>query len=374
MIIGIPRERKPGETRVATTPEYVAELVGLGHQVIIETNAGAGTGFTDEMFTQAGGTVAPTVDDVWNRADLLVKVKEPAPDEFRLLRKGLTVFSFLHPAADPVMTKALIESGATGLDYDLVTTEGGKLPILEPMSQIAGRLAIQCGARALQRDAGGRGVLLGGALGVPPGKVLVVGAGTAGSSAAWLAIGMGAEVTVMDVNKDRLAQFAGHEFHARTVYSTAQSLAEELAQADIVIGAVLVPGAVAPKLLTRRHLLLMKPGAVIVDIAIDQGGFAESSKTTSISEPTYVDSGIVHYCVPNMPALVPLTSTRALTSSTFPWIKILAQKGVRNSLREHLPIRQSLVALAGRHTNSVVARELNAVAMTDAEIAAHLAS
>ncbi len=354
MIIGVPRERKAGECRVAVTPDGVGVLVARGHKVIIEKEAGALSGFADPEFEAAGALLVSTLEDVWKRAELLVKVKEPAPEELQYFRPGLGVFSFLHPAVAPEMMNALIDTGVVGLDYDLVMLNDGRLPILEPMSIIAGKLAVQCGAYSLQKHAGGRGILLGGSIGVRPARVVVVGAGAAGSAAAQVAIGMGAEVVVMDIKSEKLQPFAAGHFRCITLQSSPAALQRELAAADLVIGSVLVPGALAPKLLTRKILDEMKTGAVIVDICIDQGGFAESSRATTIAEPTYVDSGVVHYCVPNMPALVPRTSTIALTNATLPWILLLADKGLERSIEESPPIYRSVVSYKNHLTNAAI--------------------
>lgn len=355
MIIGIPRERKAGECRVAITPEGVSLLRSRGHTVIIEQRAGELSSFSDEEFLAAGAEIIGTLSELWNRAELLVKVKEPAEEELQFFRPGLTVFSFLHPAVAPEMMNALVQKGVTGLDYDLLMLEGGRLPILEPMSVIAGKLSIQAGAYSLQSNAGGRGVLLGGASGAAPARVVVVGAGAAGSNAAWVAIGMGAEVVVLDIRKDRLAPFAKE---ATIVESTPEALEREIQSGDLIIGSVLIPGALAPKLLTRKILAGMKKGSVIVDICIDQGGFAETSRATTIAQPTYVEGGVVHYCVPNMPALVPRTSTSALTSATLPWISLIAEKSVDLVLKESTPVRYSAVSYKGKLTNKAIGEAL----------------
>jgi len=351
MIIGVPRERKAGECRVAITPEGVSLLTSLGNRVIIEKDAGKLSSFSNEEFSSAGAEILDALPEVWKAAELLVKVKEPAPEELAYFRPGLTVFSFLHPAVAPEMMTALVNKGVTGLDYDLLMLEDGRLPILEPMSVIAGKLSIQAGAFALQSNAGGRGVLLGGAVGAAPARVVCVGAGAAGSNAARVAIGMGAEVVVMDIRKDRLLPFAKE---AIIVESTPEALGDEIRKADLVIGSVLIPGALAPKLLTRKILSEMKKGSVIVDICIDQGGFAESSRATTIAEPTYIEEGVVHYCVPNMPALVPRTSTSALTSATLPWIRLIAEHGTEKVLKESTPVRHSAVSLKGKLTNKAI--------------------
>jgi len=359
MIIGIPRERKEGECRVAVTPDGVGLLSARGHKIIIEKNAGALSGFTDKEFESAGALSVSTLEEVWTKSELLVKVKEPAPEEFKFFRPDLAVFSFLHPAVAPEMMKALIDKGVVGLDYDLVMLNDGRLPILEPMSVIAGKLAVQAGAYSLQSHAGGRGILLGGSVGVRPARVVVVGAGAAGSAAAQVAIGMGAEVVVLDIKSEKLIPFSQGHYRCITLQSSPAALQREIRAADLVIGSVLVPGALAPKLLTRRILSEMKQGSVIVDICIDQGGFAESSRSTTIAQPTYVDSGVVHYCVPNMPAMVPRTSTIALTNATLPWISLLADKGVHRSIEESPPIHRSVVSYKNHLTNAAIGEALS---------------
>ncbi len=354
MIIGVPRERKPGERRVAMVPDGAAELTAKGHTVLIETKAGELSGFPDAEFVSAGAEIVPTLDDVWNRCELLVKVKEPAPEEVKFFRPGLAVFSFLHLAVAPQLTKEMVQSGVTGLDYDLVMLDNGRLPILEPMSIIAGKLSIQCGAYSLQAGAGGKGILLGGSVGVRPGKVVVIGAGAAGSSAARVALGLGAEVTIMDINTEKLVPFTYINPRARTVFSTARAIEREIQTADLVVGSVLIPGALAPKLITREMVNKMQKGSVIVDICIDQGGCAESSRPTTIAEPTFTDSGVVHYCVTNMPALVPRTSTEALTSATFFYVKMLAERGIQETLKTNLPMKRSLTSYKGHLTNSII--------------------
>lgn len=360
MIIGVPRERKQGETRVGLIPSMAEALVAEGHSVLIETKAGALSHYQDETYRAAGATVVTTLEEVWAQAELLVKVKEPAPEELPLLRPGLAVFSFLHPAAAPEMTKALLQSKTLGLDYDLVTTEDGRLPILRPMSEIAGKLAVYSGATALQSDCGGRGVLLGGTENVEPAEVVVVGAGAAGNAAARLALAMGSNVTILDISEEKLEPFRVEQFpgEARAVLSNKNSLADAVRTCDLLIGAVLVPGAKAPKLLTKELVSTMQQGAALVDICIDQGGFSETSRATSIAEPTYIENSIVHYCVPNMPALVPRTSTRALTNMTFPYIQHLAKKGIESALKSSVELRASLVTYEGEVTNAVIADAL----------------
>ncbi|MCC6220447.1 MAG: alanine dehydrogenase [Deltaproteobacteria bacterium] len=368
MIIGIPKERKPDERRVALIPDGARVLTNLGHRVLLETQAGALSGFSDDDFKAAGAEIVPDLKSVWGQCELLVKVKEPSPDEIGFFRPGLAVFCFLHLAVAPELTKAMVEQKVTGLDYDLVTLDDGRLPILEPMSVIAGKLSIQCGAYALQANCGGRGVLLGGAVGVQPGKIVVVGAGAAGSNAARVALGIGAEVSILDINPQKLQPFAERIPPTKTLFSTPDTLRREIAEADLVIGSVLVPGALAPKLLTREMLTTMKKGSVIVDICIDQGGFAESSRPTTISNPTFVEDDVVHYCVTNMPALVPRTSTIALTNSTLLWIQRIAGLGITGAVRKSPPLRRSLTSYKGNLTNAVIGRDLNMKFLTEHEV------
>ncbi len=368
MRIGIPRERKIGECRVAVTPDGAMMLIQESHRIIIEMNAGVKSGYSDAEYRQAGAKIVRTLKEVWAQAELLLKVKEPAPEELRYLRPGLVIFSFLHPAVAPKMTKEMIRHQVIGLDYDLVMLDDDSLPILEPMSIIAGKLSIQCGAYALESANGGRGVLLGGIAGVQAGRVLVLGAGAAGRNAAWLALEIGAEVTVMDLNQDKLAPFTSGPRRARTLYSTPGAIAREIREVDLVIGAVLVPGALAPRLVTREMLKTMAPGSVLVDISIDQGGCAESSRLTSLLTPTYRDSGVLHYCVPNMPALVPRTSTQALTNATLPWVRLIAAYGGEEAVRRIIPLRRSLVTFKGKLTNQAIGEALNIKALSENEV------
>lgn len=359
MRIAVPRERKQGECRVAITPDFTRELTESGHSVTIETNAGVLSGFSDKDFRSAGASILPDLEETWKSAELLVKVKEPAPEELQYFRDDLTVFSFLHPAAEQTVTSSLMKSGTTGISYDLLLHEDGRIPILEPMSIIAGKLAIQCGAHALQSDQGGKGVLLGGVVGVKPARVLVIGAGASGGSAARVALGMGAEVTIMDIDTDKLVPFRQSHRLARTVYSSRSTIEREIAEADLVIATVLIRGALAPKLITRSMLPTMKKGSVIVDVCIDQGGCAESSRTTSLSKPVYEEEGVVHYAVPNMPAMVPETSTKALTNATRGWIGKLASLGIEQALNSSAEIRSALTTYHGTVTNKEVSDALS---------------
>lgn len=367
MIIGVPKERKPGEKRVALTPKGVAELDA---RVLVETGAGVGSGYGDDQYLEAGAEVIHSLEELWANVDLLVKVKEPSPEEIPFFRAGLTVFSFLHPAAFPQLTTSMIESGLTALDYDLLTLENGRLPILEPMSIIAGRLSVQCGAYALQSTGSpqGAGVLLGGAPGVSPAKTVIIGCGFAGSSAAQVAWGMGAETVILDINKSKLEQFTSTHPGIRTVESNKSAIEGEIGNAQLVIGSVLVPGDKAPKLITRQMLQSMPPQSVIVDICIDQGGFAETSRPTTIENPTYEVEGVIHYCVANMPALVPRTATQSLTAVTLPWIKLLAAKGVIQALKESPPLLSSLTTYDKQLCNTTVGAALGITATPAAKV------
>jgi len=343
MLVGVPKEIKDHEYRVGLVPSSVAELVHHGHVVFVERAAGAGAGLDDEDYRVAGGTLVDGPERIFREAELIVKVKEPLADERKKLRRGQTLFTYLHLAADVQQTKELTASGATCIAYETVTSPSGGLPLLTPMSEVAGRLAPQVGANCLEKAQGGRGVLLGGVPGVPPAEVMILGGGVSGTHAATIALGMGANVTVVDRSADvlrRLSVQFGSQ--ARTIFSTRDAIAQLVKRADLLIGAVLVPGAAAPKLITRDMVRTMKPGSVIVDIAIDQGGCSETSRPTSHSNPTYVDEGVVHYCVTNMPASVARTSTFALNNVTLPFILMLADKGWMRALRDDLHLRAGL--------------------------------
>lgn len=359
MRIGVPKEIKNHEYRVALVPNGVRELVAAGHEVYVETNAGSGIGVDDDAYKAAGAKIVATAAEVFVLADLIVKVKEPQLSECKMLRRGQTLFTYLHLAADLEQAKALMASGATAIAYETVTAPDGTLPLLTPMSEVAGRMSIQVGATCLQKARGGSGVLLGGVPGVPPAKVVILGGGVSGTAAADIAVGMRADVTVVDLSLKRLraldAQFAGR---LRTVASTRGAVEALVTEADLVIGAVLIPGAAAPKLVTREMVRKMKPGAVMVDIAIDQGGCFETSRPTTHDDPTFTVDGVVHYCVTNMPGAVPRTSTFALTNATLPYIKALAGFGTEEalSLDEHL--RNGLNVHAGAIAHEAVARDL----------------
>jgi alanine dehydrogenase len=356
MRIGVPKEIKNNEFRVGLTPHSAAELVHHGHVVTIETGAGLGSGLSDAEYLAAGARIVGTADDIFADSEMIVKVKEPLAAERRKLKPGQILFTYLHLAPDLEQTRDLMDSRATCIAYETVTSPHGGLPLLTPMSEVAGRLAPQVGAHALEKAAGGRGVLLGGVPGVPAAEVVILGGGVSGANAATIAIGMGANVTVVDKSNDVLkrldAQF-GAAMH--TIYSTRATIAELVKRADLLIGAVLVPGAAAPKLITREMLKTMKPGAVIVDIAIDQGGCCETSRATTHADPTYVVDGVVHYCVANMPGAVARTSTFALNNATLPFALALADKGWKRALKEDPHLRAGLNVHDGKVTCEPVA-------------------
>ncbi|MEM9278941.1 MAG: alanine dehydrogenase [Pseudomonadota bacterium] len=359
MKIGVPKEIKNNEFRVGVTPGSAREYVARGHEVFVETNAGAGIDADDASYEAAGAKILPTAGEVFETADMIVKVKEPQPSEWVQLRENQLLYTYLHLAPDPDQTKGLMESGCTAIAYETVTDDEGGLPLLAPMSEVAGRLSIQCAATALQKPNGGRGVLMGGVPGVLPAKVVVIGGGVVGTHAAKMAIGLGADVTILDRSLPRMRELDdifGNT--AKTRYSTGESVEEECLQADAVIGAVLIPGAAAPKLVRREMLSRMKPGAVIVDVAIDQGGCFETSKATTHEDPTYVVDGVVHYCVANMPGAVPLTSSHALNNATLPFGLALADKGLE-AIAANPHLRNGLNVHRGRITNQAVADALN---------------
>jgi alanine dehydrogenase len=343
MDVGIPRELKDHEYRVAITPSGVRELVDAGHRVLIEQGAGLGSTITDQEFQRAGATVLPTADDVWASADLILKVKEPVPEEFHRLRKDQVLFTYLHLAASREVTEALLDSGTTAVAYETVELPDGRLPLLAPMSEVAGRMAPQVGAHLLERESGGRGVLMGGVSGVAAAKVVVLGGGMAGQNAVWIAQGMEAEVTLLDKSVDKLRYVDQiHKGRIVTLMSNRQTIEDLVLQADLVIGSVLIPGAKAPKLVTAEHVRAMKRGAVLVDISIDQGGCFETSRMTTHSEPTYVVDGVVHYCVGNMPGAVPHTSTYGLTNVTLPYAVAIASAGLDDAIRADPPLAKGV--------------------------------
>ncbi|MEP0943407.1 MAG: alanine dehydrogenase [Rhizobiaceae bacterium] len=359
MKIGVPKEIKNHEYRVGLTPASVREYVAHGHDVVVETACGAGISATDDAYRAAGAVVLDTAQEVFATADMIVKVKEPQPNEWAQLSEGQLLYTYLHLAPDPEQTKGLLESGCTAIAYETVTDNQGGLPLLAPMSEVAGRLSIQAAATALQRANGGRGVLLGGVPGVAPGKVVIIGGGVVGTNAAMMAVGMGAQVTILDRSIARLREL-DVMFNSRitTRYSTVNALEEEVNNADAIIGAVLIPGAAAPKLVTRAMLSDMKPGAVLCDVAIDQGGCFETSRATTHADPTYDVDGIVHYCVANMPGAVPLTSSHALNNATLPFGLSLADHGLA-ALQRDPNLRNGLNVHKGKVTNAAVAEALN---------------
>jgi alanine dehydrogenase len=329
MRVGVPKELKDHEYRVAITPAGVHELSSHGHQVFIETDAGRGSSIFNDEFERAGAKILPDADTVFAESDMVLKVKEPVPEEFHRLREGLVLFTYLHLAASEPVTRALLDSGTTGVAYETIELPDRSLPLLAPMSEVAGRMAPHVGANLLERGHGGRGILMGGVSGVRPANVVVIGAGMSGMNAAWIAQGMEAEVIVLDKNINKLRDIDRiHQGKIKTLMSNKLTVEELVVQADLVIGAVLVPGAKAPRIVTRESISAMKPGSVIVDISIDQGGCFETSKMTTHSEPTYVVDDVVHYCVGNMPGAVPHTSTYGLTNATLPYVVELASNGV----------------------------------------------
>ncbi len=355
MRVGVAKEIKPDEYRVALTPAGARELVERGHEVTVERGAGLGSAFPDLAYEAVGAQIV-SVDDVWGSADLVLKVKEPIPDEYGRLRDGLVLFTYLHLAADKALTQALLESGTTGIAYETVETDDGQLPLLAPMSEVAGRLAAQAGAHFLEKPLGGRGLLLGGVAGVAPASVVVIGGGMVGYNSAVIALGLGAHVRVLDKSIPRLRQLeqvlGGR---VELVFSSGLLVEESVVEADVVIGAVLIPGALAPKLVTRALVTEMKDGAVVCDVAIDQGGCFETSKPTTHSDPVYTVDGVTHYCVANMPGAVPVTSTHALTNVTLPYVEAVAELGVREAVARDRALAHGVNVVAGKLTYEAVA-------------------
>lgn len=359
MIIGIPAEVEPDEYRVAITPAGVRELTQAGHKVMIQRGAGDGSKLADSSYEIQGGNLVDSVEELFDTADMIVKVKDPSPAEIDLLKPQHTLFSFLHLAPQPELAQKLINSGATCIAYETVELPGGGLPLLTPMSEIAGRMAAQVGAYFLEKMIGGRGVLLGGVAGVPPAKVVILGAGIVGTNAAKIAAGMLANVVVLDKNLDHLRALQAYiSGRLTTVASTTLSIEEFVSTADLVIGAVLIPGARAPKLLSEKMVEEMVPHSVIVDVSIDQGGTAETSHMTTHSEPTYVAHDVIHYCVGNIPGTVPITSTFALTNATLPYIVEIANNGVTSAIRDNLALARGVNVMEGKITNLAVAESL----------------
>jgi alanine dehydrogenase len=360
MIVGVPREIKTEENRVAVTPTGIAAFVSRGHKVLIEKGAGEGSGLTNRAYEVAGGTLIDSVQEVWQQADLIMKVKEPQPSEFPMLRKGLILFTYLHLAANETVTRELLNKKVAGIAYETIQLDDGSLPLLTPMSEIAGRLSIQVGAWCLQAENGGRGILLGGASGVRPGKVVILGAGIAGTAACQVAAGMGAYVSILDINPTKLRYV--HDIlgsHVTTLMSNRANVEEEVVDADLVIGSVLIPGAKAPKLISRSLVQRMKPGSAFVDISIDQGGCAETSRPTTHLQPIYLEEDVVHYCVTNMPASVPHTSTYALTNSTLSYGLELANRGFPQALARNKALAKGLNTYDGKITHEGVATAFN---------------
>ena len=360
MRVGVPKEIKDHESRVGLTPPSVRELTGHGHEVLIQAGAGAGIGFPDAAYQAAGAAIAADAAEVFARAEMVVKVKEPQPDEIARLREGQILFTYLHLAADRTQTEDLMRSGAVCIAYETVTDPRGGLPLLAPMSEVAGRMSVQVGAHYLQRTQGGAGILLGGVPGVAPGRVVVLGGGVSGTNAARMAIGLEADVTVIDRSLSRLEQLdARYGGRLRTLAATADAIERAVLDADLVIGAVLVPGAAAPKLVSREMVGRMRAGSVLVDIAIDQGGCFETSRPTTHAEPVYVEAGVTHYCVTNMPGAVARLSTFALTNATLPFVIALAEKGWRKALADDPHLLHGLNVHGGAVTYEAVARDLD---------------
>lgn len=358
MLIGVPKEIKNHEYRVGATPAMIHALKQAGHQVMVETQAGTKIGFTDEMFQNAGATIVGSAAEVY-KAEMVIKVKEPQESEYPLLKEGQILFCYLHLAPDPIQTKNLLQRGVVGVAYETVTDAQGRLPLLVPMSEIAGRIAIQVGATCLQLNLGGKGLLLGGVPGVAPARVVVIGGGVVGTESARMALGLGANVTIIDKDLNRLRHLdALYGPNLKTLYSTSYSIEEAVAGADLVIGAVLIPGKVAPRLVTKEMIKLMSPGSVIVDVAIDQGGCIETARPTTHASPTYSVDGVIHYCVTNMPGACARTSTQALTNATMDYALTLANKGWRKALMDNVGLRNGLNVCLGKISNENVASDL----------------
>ena len=359
MLIGVPKEVKTHEYRVGLVPGSVRELVHHGHKIVVETGAGTGIGFDDGAYERAGAEILSRATDVFAAAEMIVKVKEPQPDEVRALREDQVLFTYLHLAADRTLTDVLLRSGAVGIAYETVTDRFGGLPLLAPMSEVAGRMSVQVGAHCLEKEQGGLGILLGGVPGVAAAKVVILGGGVSGTNAARMAMGLEAHVTVIDRSLPRLYELDmqfGSQLH--TLFSTVENIEREIVSADLLIGAVLVPGAAAPKLVSRQLVRQMKPGSVIVDISIDQGGCVETSRPTTHADPTYIDEGVVHYCVTNMPGAVARTSAVALNNATLPFVLAIADRGWRRALLDDPHLRNGLNTYRGQLTHPAVAHDL----------------
>jgi alanine dehydrogenase len=359
MKIGVAKEIKPDEYRVALTPAGARELIQRGHEVLVERGAGEGSAFLDASY-QAVGVRLAAADEVWGESELLLKVKEPIKPEYGRLREGLVLFTYLHLAADEVLTRTLLEGGVTAVAYETVETDARALPLLAPMSEVAGRLAAQAGAHFLEKPLGGRGLLLGGIAGVAPGRVVVLGGGMVGYNAAVIALGLGAQVTILERSIDRMRHLEEIlSGRVSLLMSSSLQIEESVAEADVVIGAVLIPGALAPKLITREMIRGMKPGAVLCDVAIDQGGVAETSRPTTHSEPVYAVDAVTHYCVANMPGAVPITSTKALTNATLPYVEAIADLGLAEAVSRDRSLARGVNVLDGRLTYEAVAEAHN---------------
>ncbi|PYS93945.1 MAG: alanine dehydrogenase [Acidobacteria bacterium] len=360
MLVGLPKEIKDNEYRVGLTPAGVRALTDAGHKVIVERDAGAGSGFENELYERAGAKLIDSADDVWGEAEMIVKVKEPIAPEYPRMKEGLLLFTYLHLAPDPKQTEALLERKVTGVAYETITDRKGTLPLLTPMSEVAGRMAVQVGAHYLEKMQGGRGILLGGVPGVPAARVVIIGGGVVGTNAAKIAVGMGAHVTIIDNNLDRLRELDDIFLtKISTLASSAYMIHDAISQADLIIGAVLVPGAAAPKLVTRSMLKDVPNGAVIVDVAVDQGGCIETTHPTTHSNPTYYVEGVLHYCVANMPGAVPRTSTFALTNATLPYVLQLANRGLLAAIARDPGLKEGVNTYAGKLTYEAVATAQN---------------
>ncbi|MFC7441037.1 alanine dehydrogenase [Laceyella putida] len=360
MIIGVPTEIKNNENRVAITPAGVDALAQAGHEVLIQSGAGNGSGFSDEQYVAHGAKIMYTAKEVWENADMIIKVKEPLPEEYAYFRENLILFTYLHLAPEPELTKALMDKKVAAIAYETIQLDNGALPLLTPMSEVAGRMSVQIGAQFLEKPKGGKGVLLGGVPGVLPGEVVIVGGGVVGTNAAKIALGMGANVTILDINADRLRQLDDQfQGELRTLMSNRYNIAEAVKKADLLVGAVLIPGRRAPRLVTEEMVQSMQPGSVIVDVAIDQGGSIETiDRVTTHSDPTYVKHGVVHYAVANMPGAVPRTSTIALTNVTIPYAVLIANKGLAQALSENRFLARGVNVINGQVTYPAVAESL----------------
>ncbi|QKG84258.1 alanine dehydrogenase [Kroppenstedtia pulmonis] len=361
MIIGVPKEIKDNENRVAISPAGVDALVGAGHEVLVEKGAGEGSGFPDEALSQHGAKIIDSAAEVWGSSELILKVKEPQPSEFQYFREGLNLFTYLHLAPEPELTRALIDAKMTAIAYETIQLDNGALPLLTPMSEVAGRMSVQIGAQFLEKTKGGKGVLLGGVPGVLPGEVVIIGGGVVGTNAAKIALGMGANVTIIDLNPDRLRQLDDiFQGQVRTLISNPYNIGQAVKNADLLVGAVLIPGRRAPRLVTEEMVKTMEPGSVIIDVAIDQGGSIETSdRVTTHSNPTYEKHGVLHYAVANIPGAVPRTSTIALTNVTIPYAVNMASQGLVHSFKRNRPLAKGVNVYKGHLTYQAVAEDLN---------------